>query len=130
MRDPDANLTPRGTKVCKFAIASNRYYKQEGVRNSEVSYFDVEVWSKVAESCEKHLNKGRGVCVVGRLKQERWTDDLGGSHSKIKIVGCMWSSSLSIPVLPDPLPTRVGRKWKPGRSWLKRLSSDLKCQNL
>ena len=87
VRDPEANLTPRGTKVCKFALATNRYYKQEGVRNSEVSYFDVEVWSRVAESCEKHLNKGRGVRVVGRLKQDRWTDDQGGSHSKIKIVG-------------------------------------------
>jgi single-strand DNA-binding protein len=87
VRDPEANLTPKGTPVCKFSVASNRYYKSEGVRQEEVSYFDVEVWSKVAESCEKHLKKGRGVRVVGRLKQDRWTDDQGSSHYRVKVVG-------------------------------------------
>jgi single-strand DNA-binding protein len=87
VRDPEANLTPKGTPVCKFSVASNRYFKTEGVRQSEVSYFDVEVWSKVAEACEKHLQKGRGVRVVGRLKQDRWTDEEGGSHYKVKVVG-------------------------------------------
>jgi len=87
VRDPEAKLTPKGTPVCKFAVASNRSYKAEGVRQEEVSYFDVEVWSKVAEACEKHLQKGRGVRVVGRLKQDRWVDEEGGSHHKIKVVG-------------------------------------------
>ena len=87
VRDPEAKLTPKGTPVCKFAVASNRYYKTEGVRQEEVSYFDVEVWSGVAEACEKHLQKGRGVRVVGRLKQDRWTDDQGLSHYKVKVVG-------------------------------------------
>ncbi|QEN09426.1 single-stranded DNA-binding protein [Oceanispirochaeta crateris] len=87
VRDPEANLTPKGTPVCKFSVASNRYYKSEGIRQSEVSYFDVEVWSKVAEACEKHLQKGRGVRVVGRLKQDRWTDEEGSSHYKVKVVG-------------------------------------------
>ncbi|MDA3955505.1 single-stranded DNA-binding protein [Oceanispirochaeta sp.] len=87
VRDPEANLTPKGTPVCKFSLASNRFYKSEGIRQSEVSYFDVEVWSKVAEACEKHLSKGRGVRVVGRLKQDRWTDDQGDSHYKVKVVG-------------------------------------------
>ncbi len=87
VRDPEAKLTPKGTPVCRFSVASNRYFKQEGVRHSEVSYFDVEVWSKVAEACEKHLQKGRGVRVVGRLKQDRWTDDEGGSHNRVKVVG-------------------------------------------
>ena len=87
VRDPEGKLTPKGTALCEFSIASNRYYKQDGVRHSEVSYFDVEVWSKVAESCERHLNKGRGVRVVGRLKQNRWTDEQSISRSRIKIVG-------------------------------------------
>ena len=87
VRDPEGKLTPKGTALCEFAVATNRYYKQDGVRHSEVSYFDVEVWSRVAESCEKHLNKGRGVRIVGRLKQDRWTDDQGGPHSRIKVVG-------------------------------------------
>ncbi|WP_367277194.1 single-stranded DNA-binding protein [Oceanispirochaeta sp.] len=27
VRDPEAYHTPRGTPVCKFAVARNRYYK-------------------------------------------------------------------------------------------------------
>jgi len=87
VRDPESNHTAKGTPVCRFAVASNRYYKKDGERQSEVSYFDVEVWSKVAEVCEQHLKKGRGVRVVGRLKQDRWVDEEGGSRTKIKVVG-------------------------------------------
>ena len=65
MRNPEANLTPKGAPVCKFAVDSNRFYKQEGIRQSEVSSFDVDVWSRIAETCEKHLKKGCGVHVVG-----------------------------------------------------------------
>ena len=32
VRDPEAKLTPKGTPVCKFSVASNHSYKVEGVR--------------------------------------------------------------------------------------------------
>jgi single-strand DNA-binding protein len=47
----------------------------------------VEVWSKLAETCAENLKKGRGVRVVGRLKQDRWSDAEGKNHSRIKIIG-------------------------------------------
>lgn len=53
----------------------------------EVSYFDVEVWAKLAENCNTNLEKGRGVRVVGRLKQDRWQDDDGRGRTRVKIVG-------------------------------------------
>jgi single-strand DNA-binding protein len=52
----------------------------------EVSYFNVETWSKLAESAGKLGHKGRGVRVVGRIKQERWTDREGKTQSKVVIV--------------------------------------------
>jgi single-stranded DNA-binding protein len=51
-----------------------------------VSFFDVETWSKLAEHCYNLAHKGRGVRVVGRLKQDRWNGSDGKSHSKITIV--------------------------------------------
>ena len=59
--------------------------RRRSFRN-EVSYFDVETWSKLAEICSDHLAKGRGVRVVGRLKQDRWNDTDGNQKSRIKIV--------------------------------------------
>jgi single-strand DNA-binding protein len=85
-RDPELSKTPKGTPVCNFCVASNRYYKQDEEGVNEVSFFDVEVWSRLAESCAEHLTKGRGVRVVGRLKQDRWEDPEGKPRSRIKIV--------------------------------------------
>lgn len=68
-------------------MATNRYFNQDNEKKSEVSFFDVEVWNKTAEVCMKTLSKGRGVRVVGRLKQDRWEDKEGRRHSRIKVVG-------------------------------------------
>jgi len=87
VRDPEQKETPKGTPVCNFSVASNRFIKRETGNENEVSYFDVEVWSKLAVTCGKYLEKGKGVRVVGRLKQDRWQDGEGNNKARIKIVG-------------------------------------------
>ena len=86
VRDPESKTLPTGSQVCNFAVASNRFYKQNDELEKEVSFFDVEAWSRLAQACAENLKKGRGVRVVGRLKQDRWTDPEGKSRSKVKIV--------------------------------------------
>lgn len=51
----------------------------------EVSFFDIEAWNRIAETCSQYLTKGRGVRIVGRLKQERWQQN-GQNRSKIIIL--------------------------------------------
>ncbi|MCX7024215.1 MAG: single-stranded DNA-binding protein [Spirochaetes bacterium] len=85
-KDPVAKTTAGGSTVCDFSVASNRWFKQNDDYEKEVSFFDVEAWAKLAQNCSTTLKKGRGVRVVGRLKQDRWTDGEGKPHSKIKIV--------------------------------------------
>jgi len=85
-RDPVYSETPRGKSVCSFNIATNRYYKQEEEFQNEVSYLDVETWSRLADACRDHLAKGRGVRIVGRVKQDRWVDQEGKNKSRFKIV--------------------------------------------
>lgn len=86
VRDPESKTLPTGSQVCNFAVASNRFYKQNEELEKEVSFFDVEAWARLAQACAENLKKGRGVRVVGRLKQDRWTDPEGKSRSKVKIV--------------------------------------------
>jgi single-strand DNA-binding protein len=69
-----------------MTLASNRYYKVDSGYEKEVSFFDVETWTRLAEQCYDKGRKGRGIRVVGRLRQDRWTDTDGKPHSKIKIV--------------------------------------------
>jgi len=85
-RDPELKETTKGTKVCTFTVASNRYYKKDEEQQQEVSFFPVEVWAGLAESCHQYLKKGRGVRVVGRIKQDRWKDQDDKSREKFKIV--------------------------------------------
>jgi single-strand DNA-binding protein len=86
VRDPLFRSTTKGTPLCTFSIASNRFYKQGSGLENEVSFFDVESWSKLAESCYSLGHKGRGVKVVGRLKQDRWSGSDGKQRSRVSIV--------------------------------------------
>jgi single-strand DNA-binding protein len=86
VRDPEQKTLPSGSAVCDFTVASDRFYKQNEALEKEVSYFDVEAWSRLRAACTQNLKKGRGVRVVGRLKQDRWTDPEGRSRSRVKIV--------------------------------------------
>ena len=86
VRDPLLRSTPRGASVCNFTIASNRYYKQDSNFEKEVGFFDVEAWGKLGDACGNLGKKGRGVRVVGRLRQDRWTGNDGRSHNKVAIV--------------------------------------------
>jgi len=85
-RDADFRNTAKGTPVCNFSLASNRFYRQDNCMEKEVSFFDVESWSKLAEVCREKAHKGRGVRVVGRLKQERWNGNDGKTKSRVVIV--------------------------------------------
>ena len=86
VKDPELSYTPKGTAVCKFTVACNRAFKQDDQLQKEVSFFDVSTWTRLAEVCGEYLKKGRGVRVVGRLKQNKWTDADGKPHSRVEIV--------------------------------------------
>jgi len=86
VRDPVLRQTPKGKAICKFSLASNRFYKQDDGMEKEVSFFEVEAWSKLGESCNEKGRKGRGVRVVGRLKQDRWNGADGKPQSRVLIV--------------------------------------------
>jgi len=86
VREPLLRTTPKGTPVCTFSLASNRYFRQDSGMEKEVSFFEVETWAKLAEACNNLGKKGRGVRVVGRLKQDRWTGNDGKQRSKISII--------------------------------------------
>jgi len=86
VRDPEFKKSPTGTAICKFSIATSRWYKGSQGAEKEVGFFDIETWAKLAEACQEKGKKGRGCRVVGRLKQDRWNDQDGKARSKVVIV--------------------------------------------
>lgn len=87
-RLPEFKTTTHGYPICKLPIAVNHYYKKANTNEyvDEVSYFDVETFGKLAEICAKFSQKGRGISVVGRIKQNRWKNEQGKPQSRITIV--------------------------------------------
>ncbi len=86
-QDPELNVVASGKSVCRFSIATNRYYRNaEKVLVSEVTYVNIDTWGGLAEGCAKYLHKGRGARIVGRLKQDRWQDDDKKMHERYVVV--------------------------------------------
>lgn len=87
-QNPEFKTTVHGNPICKLPIAVNHYYKKANSDEyvDEVSYFDVETFGKLAEICAKFSQKGRGVSVVGRIKQNRWKTEDGKNASRVTII--------------------------------------------
>ena len=88
VRDPErVELGENTSAMTKFAIAVNRFFrnaKAEAVE--EVMFINVQAWGTLGKNCMTYLQKGRGVRVVGRLRQERWSDKEGASRERIIVV--------------------------------------------
>ena len=76
-----------GFTVGKMSIGVDRFYKnRENGMVKETSYFDIECYGKMAEYAGEHAKKGLVIRVVGRLKQETWSDSEQKNHSRVYVV--------------------------------------------
>lgn len=87
-RDPEVRYTPKGTAVAQLGLAVNRTYTLEnGEKKEEVTFVDVDVWGRQAETAGQYLAKGRPVFIEGRLQLDTWDDKTSGQkRSKLKVV--------------------------------------------
>ncbi len=86
-RDPEVRYSPQGTPIANFSLAINRKYKVGDEQKEEVSYFDIVVFGRQAETSSQYLNKGSAVLIDGRLQQRRWDDkETGQKRSKVEVV--------------------------------------------
>ncbi len=87
-RDPEVRYTPKGTAIANIGLAVNRVWTNEsGEKKEEVTFVDVEVWGRQAETMGQYLSKGRPLFVEGRLKLDTWDDkETGQKRSKMKVV--------------------------------------------
>jgi single-strand DNA-binding protein len=70
IKNPDYQTDRKGSPVCRFTLASSRFFKNENGIEKETCCFDIEAGGKLAVQCKQYGHQGRGVRVVGRLKQE------------------------------------------------------------
>ena len=87
-RDPEIKYTPKGMAVTELGLAVNREYTTDGgEKREEVTFVDVTVWGRQAETSAEYLKKGRPVFVEGRLQLDSWDDKQSGQkRSKLRVV--------------------------------------------
>lgn len=85
-KDPEMRFTANGTPVTSFSLAVNRTTSMGGERKEETEWFTVVAWSKLAETCNQFLGKGRRVYVEGRLQTRSWDGQDGVKHYRTEIV--------------------------------------------
>ncbi|MGH7980468.1 MAG: single-stranded DNA-binding protein [Limisphaerales bacterium] len=107
-RDPELRYTPKGTAVARITLAVNRTFTsgESGEKREEVTFVDVDVWSKQAEVISQYVKKGQPLLVEGRLKQDSWEDkNTKQKMSKLKVVLESFSFLTSGPRSGDGAPS-------------------------
>jgi single-strand DNA-binding protein len=117
-RDPEVRMTPNGSQLASFGLATGRKYAgQDGGTKEETTFVDITCWAKLAEVVSKYLRKGKLVFVAGRLKFDSWEDrQTGQKRTKLGVVAeniqfldrredREEQASPDIPGVPKPNPT-------------------------
>jgi len=66
---------------------NRRWKTQDGEEREEVCFVDCTCFGNLAEVVNQYCQKGKQVCVQGRLKWDSWEDkDTGNKRSKITVV--------------------------------------------
>ena len=78
-RDPELKSLPSGIKVCTFALATNRVWKDaNGVKQEDVEFHNIVVFGKRAENVAQYMKKGNSLLVEGRIQTRSWEDKTSG----------------------------------------------------
>lgn len=85
-RDPEMRFTSSGKPVTSFSLATSRFSTaSDGERTKETEWFNIVAWSRLAETCNQFLTKGKQVYVEGELRTNTWEGQDGQKRSRVEV---------------------------------------------
>ena len=87
-KDVDLREISTGSKVARFTLATNDYYKNnKGEVIKETQWHSIVAWGKTAELMAKVLKKGSNVVLQGKLVHRTYEDKDGNIKytSEVKV---------------------------------------------
>ena len=72
------------TAIASFSIAVDRKFKRDG--EPDADFFNCTAFGKQAEFCEKYLDKGTKIVVVGRIQNDNYTNKDGQKVYSTKVM--------------------------------------------
>lgn len=82
-RAPETRTTNSGKNVCTFTVAVNRRRAQGN--QPEADFFRVSAWGALGENCQKFLDKGRKVAVVGAVSANAYSAN-GEARASLEVM--------------------------------------------
>lgn len=85
-KKPELRYSSTGnqTAVARFTLAVDRPYTKDKERSAD--FIGIVVFGKVAENCERYLDKGRQVAVHGRIQTGSFKDKDGNTRYTTDVV--------------------------------------------
>ena len=97
--DPETKVFPSGDSIVRFAVATNRTWKnpETNAPEKDVEYHALAARGKLAEIVATYLKKGSRVYCEGRLKTRKWTGKDGQKHEETTFVDVtLWARSAEL----------------------------------
>ena len=88
-KPPELRHTQDGTPVCGFTVAVNRKQTSQQRQNGEkpeADFFNVSAWRGLGENCARFLDKGKKVCIVGRVGVRTYTANDGSTRANLEVL--------------------------------------------
>ena len=85
-RDAETKFTPSGTSVTRFAVATNRRWKDQQTQEwkEETNWTNIVLWRQ--ENLANYLTKGTQVYVEGRIQTRSYDDKDGKKVYSTEVV--------------------------------------------
>jgi single-strand DNA-binding protein len=74
-KDPELKTLSSGNDVANFSVAVTERWKSDGEMQEHTEWYNVKVFGKQAEVCEKYLHKGDAVLLAGRMRTRTYDKD-------------------------------------------------------
>lgn len=83
--DPELRTTPAGLSVCRFRIACDRSYVQQG-QQRQADFIDIVAWRQQADFVSKYFQKGSMIAIEGSLQTRNYQDENGNNSTAVEVV--------------------------------------------
>jgi len=85
---PEMRVLPqRDRSIVRFSLATNERTFNPSTNESgdRTEWHKIVVWGKLAEFCDKYLDKGKQVIIEGKLRTRSWQDREGNKRSTTEV---------------------------------------------
>jgi single-strand DNA-binding protein len=87
--DPEHKFTPSGVAVAQFRVAVDRPQSSEARQSGQAKQTDfipIVAWRQTADYVKNYINKGRLVCVEGRMQVREYQTSDGQRRRETEVI--------------------------------------------